>query len=57
MITRLAQGLDDLFVSKSHFTTGHVIAECPFDPVSSIFLITYCLTDSTFCLTDATEWN
>ena len=37
-------------VSKSHFTTGHVNAECPFDPVSSYFLITYCLTDTT-------DWN
>ena len=36
VITRLAQGLDDLFVClKSHFTTGHVTVECCFDPVSS----------------------
>ena len=34
VITRLAQGLDDLCVcvSKSYFTTGQVIAECSFDP-------------------------
>ena len=51
MITRLAQGLDDLFVClKSHFIIGHVFVECSFDPVSSYFLITYCLTD-------ATDWN
>ena len=27
-------------MSKTHFTTGHVIAGCSFDPVSSYFLIT-----------------
>ena len=33
MITRLAQGLDDLFVClKSHIIIGHVFVECSFDP-------------------------
>ena len=58
VITRLAQGLDDsLCVWKSQFIFGHVFVECSFDPVSSYFLITYCLTDTTFCLADATDWN
>ena len=58
VITRLAQGLDDLLVClTSQFTIGHVYVECSFDPVSSYFLITYCLTDATYCLTDATDWN
>ena len=58
VITRLSQGLDDLFVClKSQFIIGHVYVECSFDPVSSYFLITYCLTDVTYCLTDATDWN
>ena len=57
VITRLAQGLDHLCVSKSLFTTGHVIAKCSFDPVSYYFLTTYCLTSATYCFTDATDWN
>ena len=58
VITRLARGLDDLFVGhKSHFIMGHVFVERSFDPDSSHFLITYCLTDATCCLTDATDWN
>ena len=58
VITRLAQVLDDLFVClKSHFITGHVFVERSLDPVSTYFLITYCLTDTTYCLTDATDWN
>ena len=58
VITRLAQGLDDLLVCrKSHLIIGHVIVECSFDPVSSYFLISCCLTDATYCLTDATDWN
>ena len=49
VITRLAQGLDDLFVClKSHSIIGHVLVGCSFDPVSS-FLI--------YCFTDATDWN
>ena len=58
VITRLAPGLDDLLVClTSQFTIGHVYVECSFDPVSSCFLITYCLTDATYCFTDATDWN
>ena len=58
VITRLAQGLDDLFVClKSHFILGHVCVECSFDPVSSYFLITYCFTDTAYCLSYATDWN
>ena len=58
VITRFAQGLDDLFVwLKSHFMIGHVFVECSFDTVSSYFLITYCLADASYCLTDATDWN
>ena len=52
VITRLAQGR-----LKSHFIIRHVFVECAFDPVSSYFLITYCLTDATNCLTDATDWS
>ena len=51
VITRVGQGLDDLFVRlKSHVIIGHVFVECSFDTVSSYFLIAYCLTD-------ATDWN
>ena len=59
VITRLDQGLDDLFVcvSKSNFATGHVIAECSFGPVSTYFLITYCLTETTYCVPYAIDWN
>ena len=32
---------------KNHSIIGHVFVECSFDPVSSYFLITYCLTDVT----------
>ena len=43
--------LDVLFVClESHIIIGHVFVECSFDPPSSFFLITYCLTD-------ATDWN
>ena len=35
---------------KNHSIIGHVFVECSFDPISSYFLITYCLTD-------ATDWN
>ena len=56
VITRLAQGLDDLSVClKSHFTIGHVFVECFFDSVSSYFLITYCLTDAIYCLSDVAD--
>ena len=48
VITRLAQGLDDLFVClKSHSFIGHVFVECSLDPVSSYFLITCCLSYAT----------
>ena len=58
VITHLAQGLDVLFVClKSHVLIGHVFVECSFDPVSSNFLITCFLTDTTYCFTDATDWN
>ena len=58
VITRLAQGLTIcLCALKSHFITGRVFVECSFDPVSSYFLVTYCLTDATYCLTNATDWN
>ena len=56
VITRLAQGLDDLFVClKSHFIIGHVFVDCSFDRNSSNFLITYCLTDATYCLSDVAD--
>ena len=58
VITRLGQGLGNLFVClKSHSIIGHVFVECSFDPVSSCFLITYCLTDTTYCLSYATDRN
>ena len=45
VITRLARGLDGLFVSrKSHSITGHVSVERSFDPASSYFLIIHCLS-------------
>ena len=46
-----------LCVSKSNFATGHVIAECSFDLVSTYFLITYCLTETTYCVSYAIYWN
>ena len=53
VITRLAQGLDDLFVClKSHSIIGHVFVECSFDPVYSHFLILL-----THCLSHATDGN
>ena len=56
VVARLGQGLGDLFVClKSHSIIGHVFVECSFDPVSSYFLITYCLTDTTYCLSYATD--
>ena len=56
--TRLAQGLDDMFVClKSHFIIGHVFVQCSFDPVPAYFLLIYCLIDATYCLTDATDRN
>ena len=57
VVTRLGQGLGDWFVClNSHSIIGHVFVECSFDPVSSFFLITYCLTDTT-CLSYATDGN
>ena len=56
--THFAQGLDDSFVCfKNHSIIGHVFVECSFDPVSSYFLITFCLTDTTFCLSYAADGN
>ena len=58
VITRLAQGLDVLFVClKSHFIIGHVFVECSFDRISSHFHVTYCLIDATCCLTDISDWS
>ena len=42
---------------KHHSTVGHVFVQCSFDTVSSCFLITYCLTDTTCCLSYATDGN
>ena len=51
VIIRLAQGSTIcLCASKNHSIIGHVFVECSFDPVSSCFLITCCLTDATYCL-------
>ena len=58
VLTRMAQELDDLFVClKSHSFIGHVVVECSFDSVSFYFLITYCLTDTTYCLSYTTDRN